>query len=144
MNMEKIHALIEKYFDGATTAEEEKWLRRTLPALIGSDPEVDGALAVMGYAVLPGPAREKRKHRFISPGAAAAAIAIFVAGAGIYAAFSLSGAKSDLVAYSGGVEVDRQEALRMISSQMAEMGEASREVSSDVLAELDDFRVILN
>ena len=56
-NDERIHKLIDSYFEGELTAGEERELRALLLRHPGGDPAVDEALAVMGFAVTAAPKR---------------------------------------------------------------------------------------
>ena len=50
MEKPELHNLIERYFDGETTLEEERLLLHTLLGMRELDEECASALAVMGYA----------------------------------------------------------------------------------------------
>ncbi len=144
MNKEKIHILIEKYFDGETTLKEEKWLKDNLPKMMGEDPETDEVLAVMGYAVAPvkmniSEGRVKSTFRWIAT--AAASLALLIGAGGIYTYIvSQRDTQSHFMAYSGGVRLDRQEAMQLIKAQMEEISEASRDMKLEVEDDLADFR----
>lgn len=142
MTKTDIHKLIERYFDGETTLDEERWLRQHLPSMSGDDGEIDGCLAVMGYAAAPvRSAREKRFRRHISGWTlAAASLALLVTAGGIYSYFADRDSASTFIAYSGGVQIDRAQAMQLIASQMEDFSEASRDLRSEVDDDLDDFR----
>ncbi len=144
MNKEKIHILIEKYFDGETTLKEEKWLKDNLPKMMGEDPEIDEVLAVMGYAVVPvkdGVSERRVKRSFHWAATAAASLALLIGAGGIYTYIvSQRDTQSHFMAYSGGVRLDRQEAMQLIKAQMEEMSEASRDMKLEVEDDLADFR----
>lgn len=138
MQTDKIHTLIEKYFDGSSTLEEERWLRTVLPALAGSDPAVDEALAVMGYAA-GGAARRTTRSWRRGRVAAAASLALLLAAAGAALMIHERESRSSLMAYSGGVPVGRQEAISLMEAQMDELAEASLGLQLEMEADLADF-----
>lgn len=145
MKKEDINILIEKYFEGETTLAEERWLRENLPRMRGESPEIDEALAVMVYAAAPGKDRSSGKrqksYRWI---AAAASLALILTAGGIYTHHLHSPQKSTFMAYSGGVKIDREEAMQLIAAQMEEMSEASQDIKTEVEDDLADFRNILD
>lgn len=148
MNKRKIHILIDKYFDGETTLKEEKWLKENLPKMMGEDPEIDEFLAVAGYAVAPvraGVSERRVKRSFHWVATAAASLALLIAAGGIYTYIaSQRDSQSHFMAYSGGVQLDRQEAMQLIKFQMEEMSEASRDVQLLVEDDLADFRAVFD
>lgn len=145
MKTNEIHILIEKYFDGETTLAEERWLRENLPRMRGESPEIDEVLAVMGYAAASNKdsVKKKRKpsYRWV---AVAASFAMILAAGGIYTHYLKDSQKSTFMAYSGGVKIDREEAMQLIAVQMEEMSEASQGIRTEVEDDLADFRNILD
>lgn len=147
MKTEDIHTLIERYFDGATSIDEERWLRENLPKMQGASPEIDEALAVMGYAaaLAKSTARKpKTGHPYRWIASAAASLALILAAGGFYSYHLNYKEKPTFFAYAGGVKIDRQEAIRLITAQMEEMSEASRGIQADVEDDLADFRNIID
>lgn len=145
MKKEDIHILIERYFEGETTLAEERRLRENLPKMQGESLEIDEALAVMGYAASPDKDSVRRKrpalYRWI---AAAASFALIMAAGGIYTHYLKDSQKSTFMAYSGGVKIDREEAMQLIAAQMEEMSDASQDIKTVVEDDLADFRNILD
>lgn len=145
MNIQHIHRLIRRYFDAETSLEEERWLRSHLPPLAGTDPEIDEALAVMGYAAgIPRCTTTAVRRRFRTAATVAATLTLLLAAGGSYLYFSHRNTSAKLVAYSGGVRLDRQEAMRLIEAQMEEMGDASKSIELEVIDDFNDFRHALN
>lgn len=146
MDKEKIHTLIDRYFDGDTSLEEERWLRENLPSLIGEDQAIDEAVAVMDFASAPAAGRPDagfRRRRFRPIAAAAASLAVLIAAAGICLFVTGRDSKDSYMAYSGGVKLDREETMDLIAAQMEELSEASRSVRADVEDNLADFRQLI-
>lgn len=145
MKTNEIHILIERYFEGETTLTEERWLRENLPKMRGESPEIDEALAVMGYAASQDKDSVRRKrpasYRWV---AVAASFTLILAAGGIYTHYLKDSQKSTFMAYSGGVKIDRKEAIQLIAAQMEEMSEASRDIKTEVEDDLADFRNILD
>ena len=75
---DKWQALVERYFEGETTLDEEKALRAFLAE--NDDPEYDGVRAVMGYVIAAKdrPARSGKIARWIPAVAVAAAVSLLV------------------------------------------------------------------
>lgn len=145
MKKEDIHTLIERYFSGETTLSEERWLRENLPKMRGESEEIDEALAVIGYAAAPDKDRIRRKRlKSYRPIAVAASLALILTAGGIYSYHLHSSQKSTFMAYSGGVKIDREEAMQLIAAQMEEMSDASQDIKTEVEDDLADFRNILN
>ena len=145
MKTKNIHTLIERYFEGETTLSEERWLHSNLPKMMGESPEIDEALAVMGYAASPDKDSVRRNrpasHRWV---AVAASFALILAAGGIYTHYLKTSQKSTFMAYSGGVKIDREEAMQLIAAQMEEMSEASKDIKTEVEDDLADFRNIFD
>lgn len=145
MNTKHIHTLIERYFEGETTISEERWLRENLPNMMGESKEINEALAVMGYAAIPDKDRHKRRiPASLRRIAAAASIALILTAGGIYTHHLNKSQESTFMAYSGGVRIERDEAMQLIAIQMEELSEASQGVRTDVEDDLSDFRNILD
>lgn len=143
MDKEQIHILIDRYFEGDTTLQEEKRLRDNLPVLAGESVEIDEALAVMGYAARPAkkaPSTGNTGRRYKMIMTAAASLALLLAAGGIYHHFSNEDRHNTFMAYSGGVKLDRQETMKLIAAQMEEMSDASQSVRDEVEDDLADFR----
>lgn len=143
MNTKHIHTLIERYFEGETTISEERWLRENLPRMRGESEEIDEVLAVIGYAAAPCKYKIKRKRLTYYQWIAAASVALILTAGGIYSHHLLASQESTFMAYSGGVKIDREEAMQMIALQMKEMSEASEGIQIEVEDDLADFSNIL-
>lgn len=144
MKRENLHILIEKYFDGETTLAEERLLRDNIIKMRGESPEIDEALAVMGYAALSGNNRAMGNKPISYKWIVAASFAMILIAGGIYTQYLHTSHKSTFTAYSGGVKIDRDEAMQLISIQLEEMSEASKYIRTEVEDDLKDFRNILD
>lgn len=141
MNRDELHILIERYFDGDTTPEEEKSLLATLLSMPPGDEEADEALAVMGYARLK-PRKEIAVRRRNFTGIAAAAVAMVLVAFGLTLYFSTPHIDAgECYAYVGGERIESEEVIRaLMADQLEEMSEASEDVSRQITDDLDDFR----
>lgn len=143
MNNDLLHHLIELYFAGETTLEQERRLRQMLLDNQGSgDPAVEEALAVMSFTAVSRPARPAAHTpvmlRWMRLGSIAAALAVVVT-----MAFRIGGAGGDsgdldgCVAYVGSQKIDdRDKIMELVASDWAEISAASAEISDDVTADL--------
>lgn len=153
LSKEELHKLIDRYFEGETTLEEERLLAEVLTETSADDAEEEEALAVMSYASIRADdgGRISRRKAIWHVGwlyAAVSCVAVFVAVAGILAFLSerdigLSG--DECVAYVGGKRVDSEiEVASLIASQLGEMSLASESIVKEVDSELEDFRELIN
>ncbi len=150
---DKLHLLIEAYFDGRLTAREEEALYRHLLKIRPATPEIEEALAVMAYARMESPKagqssskpyRKGKRWLRISQVAASVLLAV-TAGMGLISLLNgPAHTDSECLAYVNGVEVRNQERIRaLIASQLSEMGDASQDVAAEVNSDLDDIREAL-
>ncbi len=147
-----IHVLIERYFAGETSLDEERRLRFMLvsPDAPATD-DVAEARAVMGYAsVMSRPATARasvavRLRSFVPKIVAAASVAVvltFVWG-------SIGGGMRDVsngecMAYVGGVRVsDADDVMAMMGADLRSIGEASADVDNGITEELNAISDIL-
>ena len=144
MNNDLLHHLIELYFAGETTLEQERRLRRMLLDNQGSgDPAVEEALAVMSFTAVSRPAKKAAAHtpvmlRWMRLGSIAAALAVVVTM--VFRIGGTGGDSGDLdgcVAYVGSQKIDdRDKIMELVASDWAEISAASAEISDDVTADL--------
>lgn len=148
MNTNEIHKLIELYFDGLTTLEQERQLREALASMEAPySPEVESAMAVMGYTSVMRPVTKSklRKPARWMPAAAAAvslvvavAIALMFTGRGLYN-------ENSCVAYVGGVKVSSPEqVMELMDSELSSISKASDGFDNEVLEQKEAFSEILN
>lgn len=136
-NNEKIlNQLIELYFEGMTTLEQERQLRSMLADGQFRSPEADEARAVMGISAMLQRPKTVRRHRLRMQRVAAAAAVLLTVGA-ITGYFSGTGARtvpqSDCFAYVGTELVqDPDEVLGIMQEQLADMSAVADEVSRDL------------
>ena len=134
MDKDRLHILIERYFDGDTTLGEERGLR-------------EEALAVMGYArmdVTPAANAESgvspvRWRRMLLRGGAAAAVAAVLAVTAVLPRFAGDG--GECIAYVDGSRiVDEHAVMGIIDAQLGEMGEAADDVSRQMESDFSEIR----
>lgn len=145
--------LIQRYFDGETSLDEERNLLNELLSIPSGDPLADEALAVIGFTKIDkGESRVgegnygRRRHGFIS--VAAACVAVVVVGAGILSYFIRTGnsfANEECVAYVGGERIESESAvMSLIAGQLDEMSDASASVEKEIDSDLGDIREIMD
>lgn len=140
--MQDIHKLIEKYFDGTLSEEQERELRDMLLSGNYAGEDVDEALAVMGYwAVRRRVAVSSHRRRASWAAAACAAVAIFVGGWAIY---GLHHDKADrCVAYINGIEYSGDKATDIMHSQLMMMSVAAESVDESINDDLSVFAELI-
>lgn len=140
-DINRLHELIERYFDATATEAEEAEMRRGLADMSLNSPRIDEARAVTGFFAV----ERQRQRRAAAPRQTvhwpriAAAIAVAaVCGAALLTIPRHSDAEPDrCVAYVGDTEItDSQEVLAIMRSNLDELGEASADMRDDVNSQL--------
>lgn len=149
-----LHSLIERYFAGETSVAEERTLRSLLADTpLGADPLADEARAVMGFSLAsPLPrAVPRRKAKRLAPtlrawsGAAAAAVILLAIGIDMERIPRATPTADRCVAYIDGRAVsDDTAVMALMRSDLAAVGTASSEVSSEISADLSQIGEALN
>lgn len=133
-----LHQLIERYFEAATSVEEERELRRLIAPLEDTDDEaIREARAVMGFiAVMP--KRAKRRTLLIRITGIAAAMAV-VAVVG-YKLNDASGPSSDCYAYVAGEQItDKEQVEANIIADLQAISDAQSQINEEIS---DDFTLL--
>ena len=150
MNRTELHIMIDRYFDGDLSIEEENLLVNTLLSMTERDEKAEEALAVMSWTHMPAEvmadsktepsSRRQRKQLglFYRISAAASIAAVVITTAILLFA---NEREPECYAYIDGELIEnRQEVESLISSQLSDMRIASDETSRQVISELDDIR----
>lgn len=150
MDKDRLHILIERYFDGDTTLGEERGLRAVLLALAPAerDQAAEEALAVMGYARMeaaPAANAESgvspvRWRRMLLRGGAAAAVAAVLAVTAVLPRFAGDGGGECIAYVDGSRIVDEHAVMGIIDAQLGEMGEAADDVSRQMESDFSEIR----
>ena len=157
MKTENIHELIDRFFGGELSADEERALLALLIEHAEGDPEAEEALAVMTCtrmlsadtvgkrSVRP----EKPRRRSMAWRGIAAAAGIAIATAGILFLIKSGAAGQPIpesdIAYVDGVRIDNQdEIMKIVAGQLDDLSLASAEIRMEVTGDLDDIRNVLN
>ena len=129
----ELHKLINRYFDGDTTLDEERALRRALATpprnASKTDALADEARAVMGFSL----AAPARKTRHVMPwrGVAAVAVTAIVDTSILTGNFGHN--EPEYVAYLNGEKIaDSNTVMNLMLSDLHEMGAASESMESDI------------
>ncbi len=123
----ELEQLIERYFDGETTVQEEQLLRETLADCPWSSEAIDEARFTMGYfaAHCQEKARTARKSHRRQLIGIAASIAIILA-AGGYALWHQQQSNNVCIAYvNGKVVEDNDKVMALIANDMSKMDNAA-------------------
>lgn len=148
--------MVEKYFEGETSTAEEKWLKVALLKADKTDPMVEEALAVMGYAysahiadsdaadpqnaVLESKRKSHTRHYLRIASVAAAIIAVVFTFSWIWNP-SANEDETEYFAYVEGVRIENEIAIRnLISIQLEEMGEGSAEINNQIQSDFQDLK----
>lgn len=149
MNTDELHKLIELYFEGRTTLQQERNLREVLASMSAPySPEVESALAVMGYASVMQPVAETRqiRNRRWMP-AAAAAVSLLVV---VAITWMLTGSRAlhednICVAYVGGVKISSTEqVMEMMNAELSSISTAQDGLDNELLEQREAFSEIFN
>ena len=131
----ELEQLIERYFDGDTSVQEEQMLRETLADCPWSSEAIDEARFTMGYFVAHScesqrVARKNNRNKFIG---IAASIAIVLA-IGIPAMYhSWFAPQPQCVAYVNGKVIDNDEdVMALIESDLSKMEDASNSMAAQL------------
>ena len=131
----ELEQLIERYFDGDTSVQEEQMLRETLADCPWSSEAIDEARFTMGYFVTHScesqrVARKNNRNKFIG---IAASIAIVLA-IGIPAMYhSWFAPQPQCVAYVNGKVIDNDEdVMALIESDLSKMEDASNSMAAQL------------
>lgn len=144
MEEDNIHKMIDLYFEGELSSEDERKLLGILLKHPSGDPEVEDALAVM-TVVRAVPASSAKKRILIWKGIAAVLAILLISGAfltvlGLAIKGSVFGNADNAGVYVNGVKVnDETVVLNIIQSQLDDISMASEEVNSELSRDLDDI-----
>lgn len=146
INIDNLKLLVDKYFDGLTTTEEERQLREGLASSEVSSTELDEARAALGvFAAARAAKRASRRRRFnaIPRIAATAACACLLLGATIW--FSRSYVASASFAVIGDERIDDMDQIRsLMRSDLQSIADARSSVDAAIEAELSALSEALN
>lgn len=149
MDNDILHRLIDKYFEGDTSLEEEKML---LELLMESEPEdeaVRSTLAVMGYSRLsPSDGNRVKKplskwrYRFAGIAAACAVAAVCVT---VVLTYPLGSGADHCLAYVAGEKIEsRDVVVELMELQLGEFSEAATEIDKAVMDDFSEMGTILD
>ncbi len=150
MNEEYINRLIELYFDGSTTLQQEEELRRILAdARPPYSPQIESALAVMGYTAVMQPSRAVARPSILRRSRMAmmaASVSIMLA-VGICWMFVSGRYNPDnsYVAYVGGEKVvSAEEVMMIMDSQLNSISMAQDNFESELMEQHREISEIFN
>lgn len=130
---QQLNQLIERYFNGDTTVDDEALLRRELAIDRWHTDVADEARFVLGYFSMAKPQVATRRASWARRLAAAACIGVLLA-AGIV---MLNARRGQCVAWVGGQPIDDQEqVMNLIAGDLGNMGDASDELQQSMLNQL--------
>ena len=131
-----IHHLIDLYFAGETTLQQEQRLRKLLLENAGSgDPAVEEALAVMSFTAASRPEKRVSRTPVMLPWMRLAGIAAAVAVV-VTLVFKVVGVRGDSADIGNQKVDDRDKIMDLVASDWSEISAASAEINDDVSTEL--------
>lgn len=133
--------LIELYFDGLTTLEQEAELRQLLRDPSATSRQADEARAVMSYAMTtPHKSSDRKHHRPARVASRAAAVIAVTAAAGSALLLLHPGTNATeqgFIAYVDGVRIDNEaRVMEIVNADLAILSEATGEMNDDMAEEL--------
>lgn len=146
-DINRLHELIDRYFDATATEAEEAELLRGLADPTLTSPRIEEARAVAGFFAVERSHRSRQRIRTPRwPKMAAAIAAAAVCGTALLTLPNHENSEPDrCVAYVGGTEItDSREVLAIMRSNLDDLGEASADVRSDIDAQLSIFATELS
>ena len=146
MNEKTTHNLINRYFDGETSLQQERMLRQILAQLESPDALEREAMAVMGFsasATVSSPKRSAASRSTIFR--AAASIILLIAAATTLLIHTFPQNHDRCVAYVDGQQIsDTEEIHRLMMLNLSEMAEASENLDNEVAITLNDLSDFIN
>lgn len=134
-NQAELEQLIDRYFDGETSVQEEQLLRKTLANCTWSSETIDEARFTMGYFVAHCQQQQRvtQKSRRSRAIGIAASIAIIL-GAGVFALWHYQEDTNNMcIAYVNGKTINNDDAvLALIENDLNAMDEASNGMSAQL------------
>ncbi|MCM1033915.1 MAG: hypothetical protein NC405_09230 [Odoribacter sp.] len=136
MNTNDIHRLLELYYDGSTTLEQERLLRRSLATYCGNDRELMAAKAIMSYTTVA--AKRRQGARALSPApliwraAAVMTVALTVAATVFFGLDQSSGKYDYRTIIACNITTDPEDALSLMQEQLETVGMAAGDVNNDI------------
>ena len=138
MNTNDIHRLLELYYDGSTTLEQERFLRRSLATYCGNDRELMAAKAIMSYTTVAATRRQGPRTRAFSPApliwraAAVLTVALTVAATVFFGLDHSSGTDGYRTIIACNITTDPEDALSLMQEQLETVGAAAGDVNNDI------------
>lgn len=145
LDNKQLTRLIERYFNGDTTVEEERTLLDELSHSTVDTPEANEARAVLGFSLVQ-PTTKRHSHRRISYIRAAASIAIFmtIALAG-YFLFPDNSTDTECLAYINGKKITDSEAVMgLMFEGLSNIANAAEESKAQTMGSLEELISAMN
>jgi len=144
MNMQELDRLIARYFDGETTLDEERKLRKMLASPDATENAADEARAVMGIFAAQRTCKRvaAKHHKRLSLWHAAAGMAILLAAGAALLHIPGKSVDNICIAYCGGSEIsDHSDVLAIMDADLSAMACAAGNIDTSIE---DDFGAIIN
>lgn len=141
-DIDSLQSLIEKYFDGETSLDEERTLRHSLAATSLQSDKINEAKAVLGFFATQRKVSRQKPSKL--PYRAAAVIALLIASAASIVHFK-SSETSDYMCYIAGNYSDsKEDSFAIMQEQLSDISEARTEIYNDINDELGNLFEITN
>ncbi|MDE6450665.1 MAG: hypothetical protein K2L41_11440 [Muribaculaceae bacterium] len=145
LDNKQLTGLIERYFNGATTVEEERMLLDELSHNTANTPEANEARAVLGFSMVQ-PKTKHHGHRHISYIRAIASIAIFLTTAlAGYFLFTDNSTDTECLAYINGKKITDSEAvIGLMLEGLSNIADAAEESKAQTMGSLEELISAMN
>lgn len=145
LDNKQLTRLIERYFNGDTTVEEERTLLDELSHSTVDTPEANEARAVLGFSLVQ-PTTKRHSHRRISYIRAIASIAIFLTTAlAGYFLFPDNSTDTECLAYINGKKITDSEAVMgLMFEGLSNIANAAEESKAQTMGSLEELISAMN
>ncbi len=145
LDNKQLTGLIERYFNGDTTVEEERMLLEELCHSTVDTPEANEARAVLGFSLIQ-PTTKRHGNRRISYLRAAASITILLATAlAGYHLFPDHRTEAECLAYINGKRITDSEAvMELMIEGLSNIADAAEESKAQTIGSLEELVSAMN
>lgn len=145
LDNKQLTGLIERYFNGDTTVEEERMLLEELSHGTADTPEANEARAVLGFSLVQ-PTTRRHGNRHISYLRAAASITILLATAlAGYLRFPDNHTEAECLAYINGERITDSEAVMgLMFEGLSNIADAAEESRTQTIGSLEELVSAMN
>lgn len=145
MTQHQLDKLIEKYFAGDTTLEEERQLRIEMANTEENTPAINEARAVMSYSIADRPAAHRRTHVMVRLRVAASVAVLVVAGWVGYRVSEQQSAGAQCYAMINGEKItDDETVMEMMFAGLSDIAAAESETINETIDLLSSINTCID